>query len=104
MAVIELSESIFDDTIKSGVTLVDFWATWCGPCKMMGPILEKQVAPAVPDAKVCKVDVDQNPDLAARFGIQSIPALLVFKDGELKKQFIGLQKPDAVIAAIKEQL
>jgi thioredoxin 1 len=69
--------------------LVDFYADWCGPCKMIGPVLE-ELAREVTDANIVKVNVDENPELAARYGISSIPSLLIFKDGEAVDQHVGL--------------
>ncbi len=100
-----LTPADFDAAVASGVTLVDFWAPWCGPCQMLTPILEKNVAPALEGrAKVAKVNVDEARDLAVRFGIKSIPALLIFKDGVVKQQMIGLQAPDALIKAVEAAL
>lgn len=79
----------FDDAIKSGVVLVDFWANWCGPCKMMAPNVEQIATDYKGRAVVGKVDVDECPSLAERFGIMSIPTLLIFKDGELKQKLVG---------------
>ncbi len=99
---LELTAENFDATIASGVTLVDFWATWCGPCQMQTPILEQQVVPAVAGrAKVGKVNVDEARDLAVRYGIKSIPALFVFKDGQVVQQFVGLQRGDALVKALE---
>ena len=103
--VLDLGESDFSDTIAKGIVLVDFWAPWCGPCKMQTPILENQVVAQVADlAKVAKVNVDENKNLAAKYSIKSIPAILIFKDGEIVKQFTGLQRAEALIAAIKESV
>ncbi|MDA3923610.1 MAG: thioredoxin [Kiritimatiellae bacterium] len=103
--VLDLGESDFLDTIAKGVVLVDFWAPWCGPCKMQTPILENQVVAQVADkAKVAKVNVDENKSLAAKYSIKSIPAILIFKDGEIVKQFTGLQRAEALIAAIEESV
>ncbi|WP_300356460.1 thioredoxin [Fusobacterium sp.] len=74
----------------SGVVLVDFWAEWCGPCKMQLPILE-ELSEEFPNVKICKVNVDDNTDLAIRFGIRSIPTMLVFKNGMKVEHFIGLK-------------
>lgn len=84
-----LKNNNFDETIKNGVVLVDFWATWCGPCKMLAPNVEEIAKEYEGRAVVGKVDVDENPDLAERFGIMSIPALFVFVNGEVKEKLIG---------------
>lgn len=102
--VIDLDGTTYDDAVKSGVVLVDFWAPWCGPCKMQTPILEK-VAVAVGDkAVISKVNVDESPELAAKYGVRSIPTLILLKDGENKQQFVGLQKEAALVSAIEAEL
>lgn len=88
----------FDALVATGVTLVDFWATWCTPCQMQGKILEQQTAPAAPQGvKIVKVNVDDYQDLAVRFGVQSIPALLIFKDGELTTELSGLHRNEDLL-------
>lgn len=84
-----LSVNDFDSEISSGTVLVDFWASWCGPCKMLAPILE-QLDSENTGVKICKVNVDESPELAKRFGIMSIPTLLLFKDGTLADKSVGL--------------
>ena len=89
----------FDETIASGTGLVDFWASWCGPCKMIAPIVE-EIAAERPDITVGKVNVDEEMDLARRFGIASIPTILVFKNGELSKTSIGYCSKEELLALL----
>lgn len=88
----ELTELNFEDeVIKSEkAVLVDFWAPWCGPCQMMGPVID-EIAQEVPSAKVLKLNVDEHPALAQKYGIMSIPALKIFKGGLVVKEFVGVQ-------------
>lgn len=91
----------FDQTITSNkIVLVDFFATWCGPCKMLAPVVE-QFAENETNVKVVKVDVDEEPDLAMRFGISSIPTLLVFKDGKLADKQIGYRSLEQLKQMVK---
>ena len=102
---IDLTTDTFDATVGSGVTLVDFWAPWCGPCKMQTPILEQQVVPALGGrAKICKVNMDDAKELAVRYGVKGIPALFIFKDGQVVQQFVGLQRGDALVSALEAAL
>lgn len=80
--------------------LVDFFATWCGPCKMMAPVLDEVALEAQGKAAVYKVDVDQEPELAQRFGVMSVPTLIVFKGGTVAHQFVGVQPKQALIDAL----
>lgn len=83
-----INEKEFQATVSSGVVLVDFFANWCGPCKMVGPILEK-IDPEFPTIEFVKVDVDQSQSLAMQFQVQSIPTILIFKDGQIVERQVG---------------
>lgn len=89
MDYITLNQQNFDEITSNGVVLVDFWATWCGPCKMMAPNVEEIATEYKGKVTVGKVDVDECQELATRFGIMSIPTLIVFKDGEKKEVLVG---------------
>lgn len=89
----------FDETITNSQTpvLVDFWAQWCGPCKMIAPVLD-EISSEIPDKlKIVKVNVDENPDLARRFEVMSIPTLIVFKDGDIAKRLVGAKNKNALL-------
>ncbi|WP_291369299.1 MULTISPECIES: thioredoxin [Cyclobacterium] len=95
---IEITDTNFDEIIKSEQpVLMDFWAEWCGPCKMIGPIVEELAADYEGKATITKLDVDSNPDIASKFGIRSIPTLLIFKDGQVVDKVIGAV-PKSVLA------
>lgn len=85
---IELNASNFDIT-NEGVALVDFWAPWCGPCRMIAPVIEELAEEFDGKAKICKVNTDEEQDIAIKFGIRSIPTILFFKDGEMVDQMVG---------------
>ena len=90
MSVLHLTKKNFEQEVLQAKepVLVDFWASWCGPCQMVGPVVE-EVAGEVTDAKICKVDVDDQPELARQFRVMSIPTLMVFKDGQAVKREVG---------------
>ena len=98
MAVINITlENFEEEVIKSEKTvLVDFWAPWCGPCRMLSPIVD-EIADERSDIKVGKVNVDEQEELAMRFGIMSIPTLIVFKNGEVVKKTMGVQPKAAIL-------
>lgn len=85
----------FDSEIASGKVLVDFWASWCGPCRMLSPILE-QLEKEAPDVKICKVNVDEQPELSKRFGVMSIPTVILFKEGKAVDKSVGLVDLDTL--------
>lgn len=90
MAILYVNKNDFGSVVKdsSKTVLVDFWASWCGPCRMIAPVLE-EVAAERPDVKVCKVNVDEEQELAISYGVSSIPTLLVFKNGQVVNKSIG---------------
>ncbi len=101
--IIDLTGDNYEEATKAGVVLVDFWAPWCGPCKMQTPILEKVAAAIGDKAVIAKVNVDEAPDLAAKFGIRSIPTLVILKDGENKQQFVGLKQEAELVSALEAE-
>lgn len=102
MSVINLtSENFENEVLKSNIpVLIDMFATWCGPCQMQSPIIEKLAEEQDGKVKVCKLDIDLNPDIAEQFGVMSIPTLLIIKNGEVTKQFIGLTDKDIIEEAL----
>ncbi len=98
--ILELNDNNFEAETKAGVVLVDFWAPWCGPCRMQTPILEQLVG-KVDGAKIAKLNVDDAPAVAAKYGVMSIPTLIVLKDGQSVKQMVGVQQSDTLVAALE---
>ena len=94
-----LTDANFQEETSSGLTLVDFWAPWCGPCRMLGPIIE-EIAEEV-DIKVGKLNVDENPQISATFGIMSIPTVILLKDGKLVETLIGVRPKDDYLEVIE---
>ena len=98
MAVIHVTNDTFEQEVLQAKepVLVDFWATWCGPCQMVGPIIE-EIAEERTDIKVCKIDVDENPEIARQYKVFSIPMLFVFKKGEVAARTVGAQSIEAIL-------
>ena len=103
---IELTDVAFDDIVHNSdvPVLVDFWAPWCGPCKMMAPIFEEIADEYADRAKICRLNTDEARDSAIEFGINAIPTLILFKDGKVQKKWVGLTGKKDIIAAIDELL
>jgi thioredoxin 1 len=100
--VIELSDADFDQTVQDSnvPVLVDFWAPWCGPCKMLGPIIEQIANEYTGKAKICKVNTDESRNTAVKFAISAIPTLLLFKGGKMQKKWVGLTSKNDITNAI----
>ena len=101
---LNLNKDNFDQSISSGVALVDFWAEWCGPCKMQLPIIEEFSGEMEWKATVGKVNVDEELELAQSFGIQSIPTLILFKDGKPVKKLVGLHSKESLYEEVNQVL
>jgi thioredoxin 1 len=101
---IELTGENFDSTVANGVSLVDFWAPWCGPCRMIAPVIDELATDFDGKANICKVNTDEQQDIAVQYGIRSIPTLLFFKDGQMVDQMIGAAGKDALAEKINSLL
>lgn len=100
MSVLHLTEGAFDQAVSQGVTLVDFWANWCGPCKMLAPTIDQLAEAYEGKARIAKVDVDTEPNLARRFGVMSIPTVIILKDGVEVDRKVGLLPADVYTSAL----
>jgi thioredoxin 1 len=99
---LEFTDTNFQEEVLNAdqPVLVDFWAEWCGPCKMLGPVIDELAVEFEGKAKVGKVDIDSNRDAAVTYGIQSIPTILIMKDGEIANKFVGIASKDDLVEAI----
>ncbi|HCY6909466.1 TPA: thioredoxin [Staphylococcus aureus] len=104
MAIVKVTDADFDSKVESGVQLVDFWATWCGPCKMIAPVLEELAADYEGKADILKLDVDENPSTAANYEVMSIPTLIVFKDGQPVDKVVGFQPKENLAEVLDKHL
>lgn len=102
--VTNLNDADFDAATSEGITLVDCWAPWCGPCRMQGSILEDVAVAISGRVKIAKLNIDEAAGVAERFGVQAIPTLLLFKDGKEVQRFIGVQPKETLIDAISSTL
>ncbi len=104
--IMEFTDQNFDQEVlkAKGVIVVDFWAEWCGPCQMLKPVIEELAKEYEGKAKVGKLNVDQNPDTAAKYGVMSIPTIKIFKDGEIVEDLMGMQPKELIKEKINQYL
>lgn len=102
MAAVSLTKSDFDEKIKKGITLVDFWAEWCGPCRMAGPVVEELSEEYKDKVLVGKLDVDAESDIAQKFGVMSIPTVIIFKDGQEMGRQVGFSGKSGYIQLLQK--
>lgn len=104
MAIIDATDQNFKSEVESGTVLVDFWAPWCGPCKMIAPVLEEIDKELGDKLKIVKVNVDENPETASAHGVMSIPTLMVMKDNQVVDKFVGFQPKEALMSKLTPHL
>ncbi|MFZ3576367.1 thioredoxin [Virgibacillus sp. DJP39] len=102
MAIVNVSDQSFSKETAEGLVLADFWAPWCGPCKMIAPVLEEIDGEMEEKVQIVKLDVDENQETAGKYGVMSIPTLLLFKNGEVVDQVIGFQPKEALVELINK--
>lgn len=107
MAIVEVTDKNFSTSVEgeqSGTVLVDFWAPWCGPCKIIAPILEEVDQEIGEKVTIAKLNVDNNPEAASRFGVMSIPTLMVFQNGKMKSKLVGVQPKEQLVQWLGEYM
>ncbi|MGP4080615.1 MULTISPECIES: thioredoxin [Bacillaceae] len=102
MAIVKATDQNFTSETSEGLVLADFWAPWCGPCKMIAPVLEEIDSEMSDSVKIVKLDVDENQETAGKFGVMSIPTLMLFKNGEVVDQVVGFQPKEALVDLINK--
>ncbi|HEY9576614.1 MAG TPA: thioredoxin [Pseudobacillus sp.] len=102
MAIVKATDQNFTNETASGLVLADFWAPWCGPCKMIAPVLEELDAELAEKVKIVKIDVDENQETAGKYGVMSIPTLILFKDGQPVDKVIGFQPKEALAELVNK--
>jgi thioredoxin 1 len=104
MAISNVTDQNFSSETSEGLVLADFWAPWCGPCKMIAPVLEELDGEMGEKVKIVKLDIDENPETASQYGVMSIPTLLVIKNGEVVDKVIGFQPKDALAEVLEKHV
>ncbi|MBB5172678.1 thioredoxin [Texcoconibacillus texcoconensis] len=104
MAIVNATDQNFASETSEGVVLADFWAPWCGPCKMIAPVLEELDGEMGDKVKIVKIDVDENQETASKHGVMSIPTMIVFKDGEVVDQIVGFQPKEQLQETLNKHL
>jgi thioredoxin 1 len=106
MALVHITDDNFEKEVLESAepVLIDFWAVWCGPCRMIAPVVEELASEYAGKAKIGKLDVDSNPMVASKYGIRSIPTLLIFKDGKVVEQIVGAVPKQKLVSALESQL
>ena len=102
MAIVDVNDGNFSQETNDGLVLVDFWAPWCGPCKMIAPVLEELAEEQGDAVKIAKLNVDDNQETAGKYGVMSIPTLLLMKDGNVVDQVVGFQPKEALVELINK--
>jgi thioredoxin 1 len=104
--ILDLNSGNFKSTVDSGQVpvLVDFWAPWCGPCRVIAPILEEVAKEMEGKVRIAKVNVDDSPDIASQFGVRGIPTLILFKEGQIKGQMVGVNSKSNIVQLIQKNL
>lgn len=102
-SIITLTDLNFEQVVSDGVVLVDFWAPWCGPCKMMAPVLNQVAAETQKTSiLVAKIDIDEYPSLAQQYNVETIPTFIIFKDGKEKSRFVGIKTKGSILKELKK--
>ena len=104
MAIVNATDQTFKSEVEKGAVLVDFWAPWCGPCKMIAPVLEELDQELGDKLKIVKVNVDENPEVASEYGVMSIPTLFLFKENEVVEKWVGFQPKEALLEQLTPHL
>lgn len=104
MAIKNITDQTFDQEIASGTVLVDFWAAWCGPCRMLGPVLDEIDAEAGNKLSIKKINADDNPEIMTRYGVMGLPTMILFKDGKLVERFSGFRPKPQIMSILNKHI